>query len=191
MMRLLSIALVSLLLAGAAPAPDRPALAPEKDMLLGYHLVPAQGEKIDVRVAIRAGGRALRIDLPDTSFMIANTVNKALTLVVPLERTMVDLPWSDGPQTLFLLDPKMQFTRKGEATIAGTKCVLWATAMEQARGTVCVTPDGTVLRSQMSLPNGRQNTIEAFVVRQASLAEADYAVPRGFETLLPQAVPGR
>lgn len=183
---LLMLAVFAPLSVAAQPAPpavERPALAPARDAVVGYHLAPATGEAIDVRVALRAGGRALRMDLPDQSYMIASPPSRSLVLVVPLERTALDLPWADGPQSLFLLDEKMRFTRKAEATIAGQRCVVWDTVLDRARSTVCVTNDGLVLRSTSLDPLGRRNLIEAFAVRFDSLAEVDYAVPSGFERL--------
>ena len=171
-------------LARAQPAPaERPPVVPARDAIIGYHLAPATGEPIDVRVAVRAGGRVMRLDLPDTSYMIATPGNRSVTMVVQLERTALDLPWTDGPQSLFLLDDRMRFTRKAEATVAGQRCTVWDTAIERARSTVCVTNDGLVLRSTSQDPLGRRNLIEAFGVRFGSLAEADYTVPVDYERL--------
>ena len=170
--------------APAAPAAtDRPQLLPSRDAVLGYRLAPGAGETIDVRVSLQAGGAALRIDLPDHSYMVATPPNKQLVLVVPLEQTAMDLPWADGPQPLFLLDPRMRFTRKGEATVAGQRCTIWDTVLDRVRSTVCVTADGIVLRSQSQDAAGRRNLIEAFILRYQALVESDFAIPAEFERL--------
>jgi hypothetical protein len=168
-------------------AAARPALTPTRDVVVGYHLVPASGETIDVRVSLPAGGQAMRLDLPDQSYMVAVPPRKALVLVVPLERTVLEMPWSDGPQGLFLLDDRMRFTPKGDArgdtVIAGQRCTQWDTVVERNRSTVCVTPDGVVLRSQSQDAAGRRNLIEAFAIRYQALVESDFAIPASFDRL--------
>ncbi len=180
----LLLALLLLPALALAQAPERPALNPTRDAVVGYHLAPATGESIDVRVAFRSGGRALRVDLPDQSYMLAAPPSRTLVMVVPLERTALDLPWADGPQSLFLLDEKMRFTKKAEATVAGQRCTLWDTVLDRARSTVCVTADGIVLRSTSLDPLGRRNLIEAFAIRFDTLPDADFSVPGAFERLL-------
>ena len=184
------LASVLLLLAALAPqaaraqfvhvqaAPATPALVPTRDAVLGYHLSPATGEAIDVRVALRAGGKALRMDLPDHTYMLAVMATRSLTLVVPLERTALELPWTDGPQPLFTLDDKARYTKKGDATIAGQKCTNWDSIGERGRATVCVTPDGVILRSTSVDAMGRRNLVEAFAIRYEALADSDFLVPQ-------------
>lgn len=179
--------LVGLVVAGGcAPvwAQERPALTPTRDAIVGYHLAPATGETIDVRVIFRSGGKALRLDLPDQSFMLAVPPTRSLVLVVPLQETALDLPWADGPQPLFLLDERMRFTRKSELTIAGQRCVQWDTVLDGAKSTVCVTKDGIILRSQSLDPMGRRNLVDAFIVRFENAAEADFVVPGGYDRLV-------
>ena len=185
--RSLRAALAALLLTAAAPppapGPDRPVLAPTRDAVVGYHLAPAAGEAINVRVSLQAGGGNLRLDLPDHSFMVASPPSRQLVLVVPLEQTAMELPWSDGPQGLFLLDDRMRFTRKGEATVAGQRCTQWDAVLDRTRNSICVSADGVVLRSQSQDASGRRNLIEAFAVRYQALVESDFAVPAGFERM--------
>ncbi len=168
----------------AAPANERPPMPPTRDAVLGYHVLPGAGEAIDVRVTIRAGGKGLRMDLPDQTYMIAQPETRSVALVVPLERTVADLPWEAGPQPLFLLDERMGFTRKNEATIAGQRCTQWEGALDKARTLVCVTADGLVLRQQFQDPQGRRNLVEAFVVQFDPARASDFVVPTGFDRLL-------
>ena len=187
--RLIAFGFLTVAGAGGALAQDRPSIAPTRDAIVGYHLAPATGETIDVRVVFRGGGKALRVDLPDQSFMLAIPPTRSLVLVVPLQETALELPWADGPQSLFLLDERMRFTRKGELTIAGQRCVQWDAVLETAKSTVCVTKDGIVLRSQSQDPMGRRNLVDAFIVRYEGLAEADFVVPEGYDRMV--ASPGR
>lgn len=181
--------LVVLLVAGPAvaatapAAPDRPPSAPTRDAVVGYHLMPATGEAIDVRVMLRAGGLALRMDLPDGSTVLAAPATKQLTMVVPLERTALDMPWAEGPQPLFVVDDSKRYTRKGDATIAGQRCTMWDAVADKARNAVCVTKDGVILRHISFDPMGRRNLVEAFVIQYEGLAESDFEVPAGFEHL--------
>lgn len=177
-----------LLLAAVAPQAARaqaaPAMVPSRDALVGYHLAPATGEAIDVRVALRAGGKGLRMDLPDQTYMLATTATRNVVLVVPLEQTALELPWTDGPQPLFTLDDKARYTKKADATVAGQRCTNWDTVGERGRSTVCVTGDGVILRSAATDPLGRRNLIEAFAIRYEGLADSDFQVPQNFERLV-------
>lgn len=155
--------------------------------MLGYHLAPASGEPIDVRVVFRAGGKALRVDLPDTSYVLAFPPVHEVTMVVPLQRTTADLDWGEGPQSVFLLDEHMKFTRKADMTVAGQKCTQWDAVLDQDRRTVCVTADGVVLRNQSQDPRGRRNLVEAFAIRYESVPDAAFELPTGFERLVPGA----
>ena len=171
----------------AAPAADHPLLAPSRDAVVAYHVAAAGGEPINIRVGFRAGGKALRVDLPDASYLLAFPLLHEVTMVVPLERTTADLGWADGPQSLFLLDDRMRFTRKADATIAGQKCALWDAALGDDHHTVCVTADGIVLRNQSQDSRGRRNMVEALLVRYEPVPDVAFQVPPGFEALAPGA----
>lgn len=189
-MNLRPLSLLALLCLAAAPAPqpaqapDRPPAQPTRDAIVGYHLAPATGEPIDVRVMLRSGGRAMRVDLPDTSFILVQPLTRQLVMVVPLERTALDLPWSDGPQPLFLVDDAKRYTRKADATIAGQRCTMWEAVADKARSSLCVTTDGVILRHISFDPIGRRNLVEAFAIRFEEAAEVDFEVPPGFDRLV-------
>ena len=177
-------ALAVLSVSAHAQGQERPPASPTRDATVGYHLAPAAGEAINVRVLFRGGGQALRVDLPDTSYMIALPPSQTLTLIVPLEQTAAILPWSAGPQALFLTTDRTRYTKKAEATIAGQRCTLWDTQQDALRGTVCITKDGLMLRNQFTDPQGRRNSVEAFAVRLEPSAETDFTIPVGFERLV-------
>lgn len=181
----------ALLLGAAGPAPERPAIPPTRDAILGYHMRPATGEAIDVRVLIRAGGRAMRVDLPDTSYVLVQPATKGIALVVPLERTAAEMYWNEGPQALFTLDDRAKYTRRAEQTVAGQRCTQWESQLEQERHTLCVTTDGLVLRNQFQDPQGRRNLVEAFALRYETLLDADFQVPPGFDKITPERAPVR
>ena len=199
MMRLLAPLLAAVLVGAAAappaaptaPVADHPPLVPARDALLGYHLLPATGESINVRVAVRAGAVALRVDLPDQTYMLASPKTQGLVLVVPASHAALDLPWTDGPQTLFLLDSHARYVRKGAASVAGQPCTMWDTTIERTRFSVCVSAEGFVLRNLSVDAQGHRNLVEAFAFGTTALPVLEYEVPLGFERLAAQPAPAQ
>ena len=193
MTRRLLLATLLLVAAGPAPSPpagpDRPTIPPTRDAVLGYRLQPGAGEAIRARVSLQAGARTMRLDLPDLTYMLATPADHTLVMVVPLERTTVDLPWSDGPQSLFLLDDAARYTRKGDATIAGQKCTVFDVQQDAKQSTVCVSPEGLILRSQSTDAAGRRNLVEAYAVQLGGTTEDEFKLPTGFERLQPSLPP--
>ena len=190
--RVLLLAAVLVAAAGpppAAPGPDRPVMPPTRDAVLGYRLQPGTGETINARVSLLAGARTLRLDLPDYTFMLATPATRSLVMVVPAERTTVDLPWPDGPQSLFLLDDAARFTRKGEASVAGHRCTLYDVQLDKAQNTVCVSAEGLVLRNQSTDAQGRRNLVEAYAVQFGGTTENEFKVPAGYDRLQPSLPP--
>ncbi len=176
------------LLAAAAPA-DHPVMLPVHDALVAYHLDPAGGEAIDLRVAYQAGAKQVRFNLPDTAYILVTPATQSVLMVVPLQRTTAELPWAAGPQSLFLLDDHAHFTRKNETTVAGQKCTQWDMVLEQDRRTVCVTADGLVLRNQSFNAQGRRSLVEATIVRVEPVPSELFAIPAGFEKMSPASSP--
>jgi hypothetical protein len=177
--------LLPVALAAVGAGPDRPPAAAARDAEIGYHLRPATGEAIDVRVQIKAGGAAFRVDLPDTSYLVGVPANQSLTMVVPLERTLLALGWDEGPQSLFTVDEGARFTRRGEAVVAAQRCTLWDATVDGVAHALCVSPDGLVLRNQFQDKQGRRNLVEAFSVRFDPLSDADFAVPADYAPIVP------
>lgn len=190
-----ALTLAAILLAAAGPAPsppagpDRPTIPPTRDAVLGYRLQPGAGESIRARVSLQAGAKVLRLDLPDLTYMLATPATHSLVMVVPLERTTVDLPWADGPQMLFLLDDAARYTRKGDSTVAGQKCTVFDVQQEAKQATVCVSPEGLVLRHQSTDDTGRRNLVEAYAVQFGGTTDAEFKIPAGFERLQPALPP--
>lgn len=166
-----------------AMAPAAPAAAPARDGVVAYHLAPAGGEAFDVVVLFRAGGKALRMELPDKSYMLATPATRSLALVVPSARTATTLPWEEGPQPLFLIDTRMKFVKRAASTIAGQRCTQWEAVREPGHNMLCVTEDGLVLRNQFQDAQGRHSLVEAFAVKYDAMVGADFDVPAGFDRL--------
>ena len=166
-----------------APASSAPPPNPTRDALIAYRVVPAAGEAITVGVAMRAGGKGFRMDLPDQTYILAEPAIHTILLVVPLEHTVLDMPWTDGPQTLFLVDEQQQFAKRNEISIAGLRCTVWEA--EEKHASLCVTVSGLILRNESQDDQGRRNLVEATQVRFQSLPPAAFAIPPGFEKLSP------
>ncbi len=192
----LRVIAAALLLAAAGPAPDQPPAEPSRDALIGYHVIPAAGEPIDVRLSVRAGRNTLRLDLPDQTYLIADPITESLVMVVPLQRATISLPWASGPHALFSVgDDGARYARKGEASIAGQRCTVWDEVKDGVHSASCVTKDGIVLRRQSPVPPGmplgtppgkapgKANVIEAFAIRYQALPPEDYLVPLDFDRL--------
>ena len=127
----------------------------------------------------------MRVDLPDTSYVLVFPPVREVTMVIPLQRTTTDLTWQDGPEALFLMDDRMKFTRKGEGTVAGHKCTQWDAVLDQDRHVVCITGDGVVLRNQSQDAQGRRNLVEAFAIRYDNVPDAAFELPANFERVQP------
>ncbi len=170
--------------AWAQPTPgERPPVVPGRDALVAYHLSPATGEAIDVLVSFRAGGSALRLDLPDASWIVASPPTKGVLLMVPQDLTATELPWAEGPQPLFILDERGRFTKRAEATLAGQRCTVWESVNDPSKRTLCITKEGVILRHQFQDGQGRRNLVEAFAVRFEAVPDAAFAVPAGYDRL--------
>ena len=95
---------------------------------------------------------------------------------------------------MFLLDEHARFTRKAEATVAGHRCTVFDTQIDGRPGSVCVSPEGLVLRSQSVDADGRRNLVEAFAVQVGGTTEDEFKIPSGYERIqppLPQLLPTR
>ena len=158
-------------------AEDRPPLAPSRDVVVAYRLSAPGAPPTEVRMEVRSGAAAMRFDMPDQTYLLVDLASRGVALVVPAEQTVLLLPWEAGPQQQFTLDPRMKFTRKGADTVAGLRCAVWDVLLDRARGTVCVTDDGVMLRSQ-----GR-NLIEATSVIYGTLNLGDFEPPLWYDRM--------
>ncbi len=169
---------------GAAPGADRPTMSPKRESSVLYRLVPATAGADEVRITTGAGGSPMRVDMPDSSYMLVNQRARTMAMVVPSERTVLDLPWTAGPQDQFLLNERMRFIRRGADTVAGQRCTVWDVSLDGQRGQMCITDDGVMLRTQGQDPQGRRTLVEAVSVSYAPAPAAEFMIPDGFERLV-------
>lgn len=181
-------------LAQAAPAtaarpatPDRPPLLPTREASVLYRVVASGSPPVEVRITTKANGAAMRIDMPDRSYMLVNQAEKRMAMVVPDELTVMDLPFQPGMQDQFQLNNRMRFTKRVVETVASLRCTSWDVLVDGGRGIMCVTDDGVLLRSISLDPAGRRNVIEAISVSYAPAPASDYLPPEGFDHM---AAPG-
>ena len=165
----------------ARPAPDRPPLLPTREASVLYRVVASGSPPVEVRITTQANGAAMRIDMPDRSYMLVNQAEKRMAMVVPDELTVMDLPFQPGLQDQFQLNARMRFTRRPAETVAGLRCTSWDVLVDGSRGIMCVTDDGVLLRSISLDPAGRRNVIEAISVSYAPALASDFLPPEGFD----------
>lgn len=166
-----------------APAarPAGPPLLPAREASVLYQVAGSGRPVVEVRVTTRANGAALRVDLPDRSYMLVNQAEKRMAMVVTDEQMVMDLPFGPGPQDQFLLNSRMKFSRRGVETVAANRCINWDVTLDGGRGTVCVTEDGVLLRSLMTSAEGRRSGIEAISVSYAPASASDYDPPPDYD----------
>lgn len=169
--------------AAQAPAADRPPLVASRESSVLYRLTKAGTVPSEVRVTARAGGSPLRIDMEDGTYMLVDQAAKTMAIVIPAEQSVLDLPFRPGPQTPFQLNDRMRFTRRNPDTVAGIRCIVWDVSVDKARGTVCVSEDGVVLRSTGSDEAGRRNLIEAVSVSYAPAPAHEFTAPADFDRI--------
>ncbi|CAH2600986.1 conserved exported protein of unknown function [Rhodovastum atsumiense] len=109
--------------------------------------------------------------------------------------TMSRMGEEDGSLPDLALQPDLQVIRDGEDHVAGLPCSLWRirdrNEPEEAARTVCVSVDGLVLRSRMTL-DGDLHWQEAIRVEYGPLDPAQFEPPPGWPVQEEEkATPGR
>ncbi len=169
---------------GAAARPaaaDHPPLLPTREASVLYRVSASGAPPVEVRITSQPNGAAMRIDMPDHTYMLVSQAQKRMAMVVPAELMVMDLPYQTGMQDQFLLNSRMRFSRRGPDTVAGVRCTGWDVVVDGNRGIAWVTDDGILLRSLSLDPQGRRNLIEAISVSYAPAPAADYLPPEGFD----------
>lgn len=166
---------------------DHPPLLPTREASVLYRVSASSAPPVEVRITSQPNGAAMRIDMPDQTYMLVNQAEKRMAMVVPNELMVMDLPYQTGMQDQFLLNSRMKFSRRGPDTVAGVRCTGWDVVLDGNRGLAWVTDDGILLRSISLDPQGRRNMIEAISVSYTPAPAADYLPPEGFDHM---AAPG-
>jgi len=165
-------------------APDRPAMVPTREASVLYRMSKAGVEPVEARITTKAGGSPMRLDMPDGTYMLVDQAARSMAMVVPDEQTVLELPFEDGPQAQFQLNERMRFTRKGVDTVAAVRCTNWEVTLDRARGTMCISDDGIMLRSLGQDEAGRRNSVEAISVSFAPAPASDFTPPSDFDRMI-------
>jgi hypothetical protein len=190
--QLLAAALLLALPATAAWAEGRPVLLPTRDATVIYRVDSDQpGAPSEAEVHFRAGAARLRIaprGMP--GYLLVDRDSRKVTMVLPQQQIFLDFPLRGDPERLLTRQDDMQFTRRGEETVAGLRCTDWDMQSPDATGSGCVTADGVILRAR-GTSHGRAGGIEATSVVYAPQPQSLFEPPPDAKRLdLPKGLSG-
>lgn len=171
------------ILAAAPAAQDRPLLRPTHDVTVSYDVDAPQVPVRQVVARIAADLRRARIDSGDSTTLLLDPVSGQGVLMLNGLHMYSVLAGRGHSLDEYLLDPSMQFTRAGSATVAGLACTEWHVRSKQGTGTGCVTADGVLLRFAGTDLRGRQGSLVATDVRAGPLAPSLFVPPADFHQM--------
>jgi len=167
--------------AARTAASAHPPLLPTREASVLYRISARGGPPIEVRITTVPDATAMRIDMPDRTYMLVNQAEHRMAMVVPEELMVMDLPYQAGVQDQFLLNSRMKFTRRSVETVASVRCTSWDVLLDDSHAVVCVTDDGVLLRSVSVDAEGKRSSIEAISVSYTPAPAADFLPPQGFD----------
>ncbi len=139
------VAVLALLLAGSpVRAEEQQPLLPTRDVDISYQITRPDQPKIVQRRRWLASDRLVRSEGPDKSTTLYDRDAHEITIINPKNRTYLKLEGSLRQP----LDPEKGklLKRGGESVIAGLRCTDWSWTEDAETHTVCLTPDGVMLR---------------------------------------------
>jgi len=136
-----------LLLTGSplgAEEPTPPPLLPTRDVDISYRSTRPDQPTIVERRRWSASDRLMRSEGPDKSTTLYDRDAHEITVLNPKNRTYLKLEGSLRQP----LDPEKgkPLKRGGESVVAGLHCTDWSWTEDAETHTVCLTPDGVMLR---------------------------------------------
>lgn len=185
-----------LLLAGPALGQPAPRVLPSRDVSLVYQVGGAAGDAIPggipgaVRIAWSARLQSLRVEpegRPQALLvdLAAAPGHQRVEIVDSGLRTAMSIPVrSKDLEPLTLQDARL--TRRGQSTVTGRPCTVYAVEARRGRGSLCLTEDGVTLRADGEV-DGRRGSFTAVSVSYDPLPAGLFAVPPGYMRL---ALPG-
>lgn len=174
-----TVVLAVLLLGSSLPAEEQqPRELPTRDVDISYQITRPHQSTIIQRRRWLASERLVRVDGPDKSASIYNRDAHEITVLNRANRTYLKL---DGAPRL-PLDPEKGevLTRGGESVVAGLHCVDWSWTEDVETHTVCVTPDGVLLR----LVVDGKTVMQALSVKYDRQPAELFQVPPGYTPAL-------
>jgi hypothetical protein len=178
--RVLPAAAVAVLLAGSPPprAEEQPQLSPTRDVDITYRFMRPKQRPMTQRVRWSAAENLERIDGPKRSASIFDRKANGVTLLNGASRTYRKL--EGAPRQPAEPDQGAVLKRGGEAVIAGQRCLEWSWTEDVETRTICVTPDGVVLRLLVDA----KTVMEARSVRYRQQPPELFQVPSNYAPAL-------
>ncbi len=185
-LRRLSFLVGLTLLAFASPirAQERPQLVPTRDADISYKITRPNQPAIVERRRWLAGEHLERVDGPDKSATIFDRDKSEIILLNPAKRSFRKLEGTGRrpPEP----EAGVALRRGAELVIAGLHCAEWTWTADTETHTVCVTPEGVLLRLVI---DGR-TIIEARSVHFAPQKAELFQVPSSYTpALAPEGAP--
>ena len=171
--------LAPLLLAAPLRAETQPPQElPARDVDISYQITRPHQPTIIQRRRWLASERLVRVDGPGKSATIYDRNAHEITVLNLANRTYLKL---EGAPRL-PLDPEKSeaLTRGGEFVVAGLHCTDWSWAEDVETHSVCLTPDGVLLR----LVVGGKTVMQARSISYARQPAELFQVPRNYTPAL-------
>ena len=181
-----------LALGAAGPARAEPApahLQPVRDVAVTYDLRGGGEAPRRVPVAWLASARRIRAEPPGLpGWVLVDLPRNEALLVMENQGMAVRLPAEQVLPLLAGVPPGTHMAPAGTSTVAGHRCDIWRVSRQDAKGTLCLTKDGVILRAEGE-QQGRRGQLEATRVAYARQDPARFQVPAGCATVnLPPAL---
>jgi hypothetical protein len=128
---LLLLPLAALLLPAQAPAPDKPAVQPIRDVTVEYKMMDSDGPDAPPRarqitVYWANGGMLMRIQMADDRYYVVINRNTNRMMMVLLDQHgYVEGPFDPKRQTGFTVPADLPLLRGESDIVAGNPCTLW------------------------------------------------------------------
>lgn len=174
----------------AAQPAQPPQLRPTRDVAVTYRVQSGSQTPQTVPAAWLTSAQRLRLEPPGMpGWVLADLPASRAQMVMDSTRMVMRLPGKGPWPALDRVPPGARMTPAGSATVAGLRCNAWQISAKEGEGTVCLTPDGVLLRASGQY-DGRQGTLEATQVTYGPQDPTRFQVPPGYQGVnLPQGLP--
>lgn len=179
----------ALIVQAPAWAEGPPATRPTRDVDVTYRLLPpaqpeAQATPIEERMRWSVASGLLRVDPPTPGLhMVVDYGARRVSMVQDRERQVFTV---DGTGAGLPGEGGGSYVRRDDARVAGIDCTDWTTTDSTGHpATLCLTPDGVMLRAVA----GDLVLLQATAVSYAPQDAALFAVPADYARVQPPAAP--
>ena len=172
----------------AATAAEQPRYLPRQDAAITYRSTGTD-PMIPQNLVIRyfAAADRLRIEGGPLGYLLVDRPMERVEMVMPQPRLVIELPPGGGITDGFILSNRLSFTRTGTDQVLGRPCTTYTVTADRAtnaaRGQVCLTPDGLLLRGEGQGRDGRSARIEATSIALATQPAGLFTLPDGYKTM--------